>query len=88
MREREHLVINRETGGAVYATKTLPDADWDQRARELKASVPDAGTVAAGFFTVACNGCGRTVELDFDNPQLPSEWISREDGEFCPACTR
>jgi hypothetical protein len=89
VRERQRLVVSRQTGAAVYATEVLPDADWDQRVRELKDSVPPpAGGAEARFLTVACNGCGRAAALDFDHPQLPGGWVSREAGEFCPACSR
>jgi hypothetical protein len=87
MRERQCLVISRENGGAC-TTEILPDADWDQRARELKASVPDIGAIEARLFAVRCDGCGRAAELDFDDPHLPGGWASGEDGEFCPACAR
>ena len=89
MRERQRLVVSRQTGDAIYATEILPDAGWDQRVRELKDSVPPPdGGAEARFLAVACNGCGHAAGLDFDHPQLPAGWVSREGGEFCPACAR
>lgn len=62
------------------------DADFAQRARELKDSIPDIGPVEARYSGVVCDGCGKSVTLDFDEPRLPDGWAACDAGDFCPRC--
>jgi hypothetical protein len=87
MRQRERLVINRQTGERTMTTEVIDDnAGFAQRIRELKDSMPDIGPVEARFLGVTCNGCGTTVSVDFDEPRLPGGWVSCDEGDFCPNC--
>ena len=42
--------------------------------------------------TFVCDGCGVRTELDLQQfivlPDLPEQWITTPQGEFCPACQR
>jgi hypothetical protein len=86
MRVRRQLVISRETGDATLRTEVLSAAGFGQRARELKASLPDTGPVEERLAVLVCDGCGARAELDFDAPQYPEGWRERPDGDFCPRC--
>jgi hypothetical protein len=85
-RVRQQLHISRQTGDATLRTEILPPADFEQRAAEMKASLPDIGQVEARYAVLACDGCGVRTELDFDRPVYPPGWDERDDGDFCPAC--
>ncbi len=87
MRERQRLMINRETGDGEMITEVIDDnAGFGQRIRELKDSVPDMGPNPARFLLLSCNGCPATANLDFDDPRLPDGWVACEAGDFCPRC--
>lgn len=79
-------MVNRVTGASVMTTEIIDAADFAQRIRELKASVPDMGPGAVRFLALACNGCGNTASVDFDDPRLPGGWVACEAGDFCPGC--
>ncbi len=88
MRQRERLVISKQHGVSMTTELIDDDADFAQRARELKATVPqDMEPVEARFLAVTCNGCDATASLDFDDPQLPSGWVACDAGDFCPKCS-
>lgn len=86
MRQRERLVIHKEHGVSMTTEIIDDDADFAQRARELKATLPDTGPAGAGAAAVICNGCGTSASVDFDNPRLPGGWVSCAEGDFCPRC--
>jgi hypothetical protein len=87
MRQRQRLVISRQTGEASLTAETVDDdAGFGQRIRELKDSVAISGPVEARMLTALCDGCGARVELDFDHPELPGGWAATEHGDFCPGC--
>jgi hypothetical protein len=87
MRERQRLMVSRQHGVTAHTEIIDDDAGFAQRARELKDCVPPGfGPVTGRFIAVTCNGCGASERLDFDQPQLPGNWITRDSGEFCPAC--
>lgn len=87
MRQRQQLVISRQTGDATLTTVAVDDdTDFTQRARELKESLPDIGPAQARLATAVCDGCGTRRALDFDNPELPHGWAATEAGDFCPRC--
>jgi hypothetical protein len=87
MRERQHLVISRKSGDVSVTTVAVgDDADFAQRCRELKGSVPDIGAVRARLLTAVCDGCGARSALDFDHPELPGGWAATGVGDFCPGC--
>lgn len=80
-------MINRETGSSEMSTEIIDDdADFGQRAQDLKDSLPDLGPDAARVLTLVCNGCGAAPRLDFDEPRLPDGWAASDAGEFCPRC--
>lgn len=89
-RQRQSIVINRLTGEITRIDELLPDASFAERAAALKASAElgmiGRGPVEARFFHVRCDGCGITVEVDWDRPQIPAGWVTVEAGELCPAC--
>ena len=87
MRHRQRLVISRQTGDAALTTEAVDDdAGFAQRIRELKDSLPDIGRVEGRFADAVCDGRGRRVALDFDNPALPRGWAATGHGDFCPGC--
>ena len=86
MRQRERLAIHKQHGVSMTTEIIDDDADFEQRARELKATVPDIGPVEARFLAVACNGCEAVASLDFDDPRLPDGWVACDAGDFCPGC--
>lgn len=87
MRHRQQLAISRQTGDATLTTVAIDDdADFAQRIRELKESLPDIGPTDAKFATAACDGCGTRAALDFEDPKLPRGWVAAEAGDFCPVC--
>jgi ribosomal protein S27E len=86
MRQRERLVIHKQHGVSLTAETIDDDADFAQRARELRDTLPDIGPVEARFLGVRCNGCDDTAPLDFDDPQLPPGWVACDAGDFCPGC--
>jgi len=89
-RIRQRLFVARETGDADMACEVLPDADLDQRIRDLKATVPSALAAdpdAIRRCALCCDGCGAVIELDYDNPRKPEGWTEQADGDYCPACT-
>lgn len=89
MRERQQLIVDRNTGDATMTTEVIDDnAGFAERIAGLKDSVPDIGPVEARFLTTVCDGCGTTASLDFDDPRLPGGWASCEAGDFCPHCCR
>lgn len=87
MRQRERLVIHKKHGVSLTTEIIDDDADFAQRARELREVVPlGMGPVQARSLAVECNGWCATVGLDFDNPRLPGGWVSNDAGDFCPSC--
>ena len=86
MRQRERLVIHKQHGISMTTEIIDDEADFAQRARELRDTVQVIGPVEARFLTVMCNGCGTRASVDFDNPRLPGGWISDDAGDFCPRC--
>ena len=86
MRQRERLVLSKQHGVSMTTEVIDDDADFAQRARELKATVPQ-DVEGDRFLAVACNGCDATASLDFDDPQLPSGWVACDAGDFCPKCS-
>jgi hypothetical protein len=87
MRERQRLVIDRQTGDASLSAEVIDDnADFAARIAGLKESVPDIGPVEARLLTSVCDGCGARAELDFDNPKMPPGWASADTGDYCPGC--
>lgn len=62
------------------------DADFAQRAAELKALLPEPGPGSLRFAAASCDGCGTRAALDFDSPRLPPGWASCGDGDYCPRC--
>ena len=86
MRQRERLVIHKQHGVSMTTELIDDDADFAQRIRELKDTVPDIGPIEARFLAVSCNGCEAVASLDFDDPRLPSGWVACDAGDFCPAC--
>jgi ribosomal protein S27E len=87
MRQRERLVIHKQHGVSL-TTETIDDAaSFAQRARELKATVPqDMEPIEARFLAVRCDGCGTSASVDFDDPRLPDGWAACGAGDFCPGC--
>lgn len=87
MRERQRLIINRQTGAVTVDTEIVDDdADVAQRIRELAASVPDIGHIESRTLAVECDGCGAVAGMDVDKPRMPGGWVSCDAGEFCPRC--
>ena len=86
MRERQRLVLSKQHGASMTTELIDDNADFAQRARELKDTVPDIGPVEARILAVSCNGCEAVATLDFDDPRLPAGWVSCDAGDFCPEC--
>lgn len=87
-RMQERLLIDKATGDATLTRHILPDAPLPERIEELKAIIPaamDPDSIRTA--TLACDGCGASAELDWDDPRSPAGWTERDDGDFCPACS-
>jgi hypothetical protein len=70
-------------------TEAISDnARFAQRAAELIAHAEaDMPHARARFFTVICDGCGRTVQVDYRKPALPKGWTAQKTGDFCAQCS-
>lgn len=90
MRERSSVKIDRCTGERTETAELLPDAPFAERIASMKASgmlaILGGGPVEEAFLHLKCDGCGRKAVLDYEHPEMPSGWVERDDGDFCPTC--
>ena len=65
-----------------------PDKPLSDRVDDLFAAGAEhlEGPSLGQFARLVCDGCGANVQLDPEHAELPEDWISTLDGDFCPRC--
>ena len=88
MRKINRIVVDRRTGTFSYCSRIMGGGSDSigERIRQIKKTLPVPSPDADKWAAVRCDGCGETIEVDWDKPELPPGWRTTGQGDFCPLC--
>ena len=86
MSERVVRTLDFRTGEVIEHVTYTDAASLEERFEGVAASAREhlPGDVLAHYLAVRCDGCGLVQPVD--RPELPADWITTIEGEFCPRC--